>query len=94
MTQDQSGFYHNFPKDSRNEKYVITGTVKNIDAQMINRVELTAKFYDMNNNYLGTTSKSKNNLPSSYTWDFKITYNRYSNEYFNNIEKVDFELSP
>lgn len=58
--------------------------------EMLDRIDITAKFYDSNDNYLDSKSTSKRNLANSYIWDCTITY--YSDSYFENIDKVKFEF--
>jgi len=91
VENERDGFYHNYPNEQYTEpKYQISGTIKNIAGEMLDRIDITAKFYDINDNYLASKSATKYSLADSYTWDFTIMY--HSGQYFENIDKVKFEF--
>ena len=87
---ERDGFYHDIPSDASYKRYKVTGTVKNIAGEMLDRVDITAKFYDSNDNYLASEDSWTNNLANSYTYDFYIEYS--SSSYFENIDQVEFEF--
>lgn len=77
--QDNSGFY------------IITGNVRNNLDKLISTITIKTNFYDGNNNYLHTEEDYIYSLDASYTDEFKIFYFSYE-EYFENVERVEFEI--
>lgn len=79
------GFIHSMNA----ELYFINGTVKNIAGEMLNSVNITAKFYDDTNNFLREEITYLGGIPDTYTEDFGIYY--FVNEmYFENVTSVKF----
>lgn len=92
VTEEKDGFFSNFPKDSRNEKYVISGTVKNIAGYKSN-IKVNLKFYDNNDVFLDSKSFTIWDVPDTYEETFTKRYNDYDIDYFSNVDKVTFDLS-
>ena len=88
---EKSGFYHGYPSDAFNKQYKISGTVKNIAGKTLDKVNITANFYDSNNNFLASKTDSKNIFIDTYTWDFEIICSSI-NEYFEEIDHLKFEF--
>jgi hypothetical protein len=74
------------------ERYLIEGIAKNIAGETIDIVNITAKFYDVNDIYLNSKTASKSCLPDKYTWDFSINYTN-SEKCFDSVNHVIFEIS-
>lgn len=81
------GFIHN----DNASLYLITGTIKNIAGEMINSVNITAKFYDNKNNYLREENAYTGSIENNYTEGFMIKY-YYNEKYFENVCGVKFEF--
>ena len=68
------------------------GTVKNIAGHMLNKINITVKFYDNNNNYLFSEYDAICNLANSYTRDFSVYVDSF-NIHYKYIDHVEYDLT-
>ena len=87
--------------DTRVDKHTATdgsehtyynGTVKNIAGHMLNKINITVKFYDNDNNYLFSEYDAICNLVNSYTRDFSVHVDSF-NDYYEYIDHVEYEFT-
>jgi len=74
------------------ERYFINGTVKNIAGYTLTQVNITANFYDSNNNFLRSESTSIYDIPDANTTTFEISYWN-TTPYFKNVDHMNFNIS-
>ena len=79
------GFIHS--EDAH--RYQITGTVKNIAGRYIDQINVTARFYDSDNEYLHSENFYVNYLNKRDTQNFIMMYYNYE-ENFEVVERVRF----
>lgn len=84
------GFVHH--NDSN--RYKVTGTVKNIAGKTLDRITITARFYDIDNEFLHSENATVWKLSKGATDDFSISYYSFE-KYFEVAENVSlhFEVS-
>ena len=76
-------------------RYLITGTIKNVADEMLPTIQMDAKFYDENNNYLGAKTQYITNLANNNTRDFRITYTNWDyplGSNFTKVNRMEFEF--
>ena len=81
------GFVHN---DDAN-RYRVTGTVKNIAGRNLDRITITARFYDKDNEFLHSENATVWKLTKGATDDFSISYYSFE-KYFELAESVSLHF--
>ena len=74
------------------ERYFINGTIKNICGYTLAQVNITANFYDSNNNFIHSESISIYDLPNTNTTTFEISYWN-TTPYFQNVDHMMINIS-
>jgi len=97
--KNRSGFFHDYHQYleyySQYEAvtYRIRGTLKNTCNEYVDMIIVTASFCDKNNNVLAKTTDTNYDLPADKTRYLLLTLHYRDTEYFDDIEKVRFEIS-
>jgi len=81
------GFVHH---DDAN-RYRVTGTVKNIAGRNLDRITITARFYDKDNEFLHSENATVWNLTKGNTDEFSISYYCFE-KYFEVAESVSLHF--
>ncbi len=87
----KSGFYKHYPANAYEPRYIVRGTVKNIAIEGLDQIIITVLFCDSNHNQLALESTTIRNLGITYTKNFIVSLYS-SNQYFKNIDLVEFEI--
>lgn len=82
-----------FVNNEEAEVYVINGTVKNIAGYKLNKITIKARFFDSDGNFLDSLSDDVRDLPNTYEDDFQIIAQKYTIDYFDNVDRVEFKFS-
>ena len=91
----EDGFYMDIDYENANMIiYEIRGRVKNVAGRLLNHIRVSAKLYDFNGNYLGSSNSALeygvSNLPNTYTGSFLIEIRNDMFKYFKRVN--DYEL--
>ena len=73
------------------ERYFINGTIKNVAGYTLTQLNITANFFDSNNNFLHSESISIYDLPNTNTTTFEISYWN-STPKFKNVDHMTFNI--
>jgi len=86
------GFYKYYPDNAYKPRYIITGSAKNIAGRNLEQISITVFFLDSNEKKLTSEKTTINNLGYNHVKNFSVTL--YStNQYFKNIENIEFHIS-
>jgi hypothetical protein len=83
--------YHvdGYSSDNTVTSLIVTGTAKNIGTEFLNTPYIIVNFYNANGAWLASQTANKNNVPSGYTWNFRVDY---SGEFRNDVSYISFEV--
>ncbi len=89
---DESKIGDGFVHSDDAERYVITGTVRNISNKSLDKITIKAYFYDIDNVLLNTKSETVYYITKGSIDNFEIAYYSYD-QYFEVVDSVEFEIS-
>jgi hypothetical protein len=84
---DEQVLIHPIASGENNMYY--KGTIKNIGEKNVDQVTVIVSFYNENNTFLFSKSDNVNDLEPDATKNFQVVV-KNSNEYFNQINHVDY----
>jgi len=84
---DEQVLIHPIASGENNMYY--KGTIKNIGEKNVDQVTVIVSFYNENNTFLFSKSDNVNDLEPDATKNFQVVV-KNSNEYFNQIDHVDY----
>lgn len=86
------GFYEYYPDNAYKTRYIVEGIAKNIARRNLDQILITVFFLDSNEKKLTFEKTMIENLGYNQVKDFSVVL--YStNQYFNNIENIEFHIS-